>query len=183
MRVISGIARSAPLISPKGEKTRPTLDQIKETLFNILQGYVENSEFLDLFAGSGQIGIEALSRSAKSATFVENSEEAIKCIRANLTKTKLEDRARILKKDVFNAINEFENSKQFDLIFIDPPYNTNLSKECLIRLSSSNIVKNNTLIIIEEDKKTDFSYVDALGFIIKKDKIYKSNRHIFLAKR
>ena len=84
MRVIAGIARSIPLYAPKGEGTRPTTDRIKETLFNTMQGFVPDSVFIDLFAGSGAVGIEALSRGAKHAYFVDNSREALDCIRKNL---------------------------------------------------------------------------------------------------
>ena len=93
MRVIAGTARRLPLVTPKGMETRPTTDRIKETLFNILQNDLPGCHFLDLFAGSGAIGIEALSRGAAKAVFVDNSKEALSCIRQNLEKTHLADRA------------------------------------------------------------------------------------------
>ena len=104
MRVIAGSARSVPLITPKGLETRPTSDQIKETLFNMLQGYVEGSNFLDLFAGSGQIGVEALSRGAAFAAFVEKSDEAVNCIKANVDKTKFTDKALVLKMEASSGL-------------------------------------------------------------------------------
>lgn len=184
MRVIAGSARSVPLITPKGLDTRPTSDQIKETLFNMLQGYVEGSKFLDLFAGSGQIGVEALSRGAKFAAFVEKSDEAVKCIKANVDKTKFTDKALVLKMEVLSGIRALEIEKRkFDIIFVDPPYNQGLEQGILNVLANSTILDEDVIIIVEANKNTDFSYVDELGFKIVKDKIYKNNRHLFLRKK
>lgn len=184
MRVIAGSARSVPLITPKGLETRPTSDQIKETLFNMLQGYVEGSNFLDLFAGSGQIGVEALSRGAEFAAFVEKSDEAIKCVKANVEKTKYIDKALILKMEVLSGIRALEIEKRkFDIIFVDPPYSQGLEHGILSTLAGSNILDEDVIIIVEANKNTDFSYVDEFGFKIVKDKIYKNNRHLFLRKK
>ena len=170
MRVIAGNARSVPLITPKGLETRPTSDQIKETLFNMLQGYVEDSNFLDLFAGSGQIGVEALSRGARFAAFVEKSDEAVKCIKANTDKTKYTDKALVLKMEALSGIRALEiERRKFDIIFM--------------ALTASKILDDDVIIIVEADKNTDFSYVDELGLKIVKDKIYKNNRHLFLRKK
>lgn len=184
MRVIAGIARSVPLITPKGMETRPTSDQIKETLFNMLQGYVEGSSFLDLFAGSGQIGVEALSRGAEFAVFIEKSDEAVKCIKHNVDKTKFTDKALVLKMEVLSGIRTLEiEKKKFDLIFMDPPYGQGLEESILNTLVSSSILDEDVIIIVEASKKTDFSYVDELGLKIVKDKLYKSSRHLFLRKK
>ena len=183
MRVIAGIARSVPLITPKGLETRPTSDQIKETLFNMLQGYIEGSNFLDLYAGSGQIGIEALSRGAEFAAFVEKSDEAVKCIKANVDKTKFNDRSMILKLEVLSGIRALElEKKHFDIVFLDPPYNQGLEQGILTALVGSAILNDEVIIIVEASKNTDFSFVDYLGLKIVKDKIYKNNRHLFLRK-
>ena len=183
MRVIAGIARSVPLITPKGLETRPTSDQIKETLFNMLQGYIEGSNFLDLYAGSGQIGIEALSRGAEFAAFVEKSDEAVKCIKANVDKTKFADKSMILKLEVLSGIRALElEKKRFDIVFLDPPYNQGLEQGILTALVGSAILNDEVIIIVEASKNTDFSFVDYLGLKIVKDKIYKNNRHLFLRK-
>ena len=184
MRVIAGNARSVPLITPKGLETRPTSDQIKETLFNMLQGYVEDSNFLDLFAGSGQIGVEALSRGARFAAFVEKSDEAVKCIKANTDKTKYTDKALVLKMEALSGIRALEiERRKFDIIFMDPPYNQGLEQSILSALTASKILDDDVIIIVEADKNTDFSYVDELGLKIVKDTIYKNNRHLFLRKK
>lgn len=183
MRVIAGIARSVPLITPKGLETRPTSDQIKETLFNMLQGYTEGANFLDLYAGSGQIGIEALSRGAEFAAFVEKSDEAVKCIKANVDKTKFNDKSMILKLEVLSGIRALElEKKHFDIVFLDPPYNQGLEQGILTALVGSAILNDEVIIIVEASKNTDFSFVDYLGLKIVKDKIYKNNRHLFLRK-
>jgi RNA methyltransferase, rsmD family len=183
MRVIAGIARSVPLITPKGLETRPTSDQIKETLFNMLQGYTEGANFLDLYAGSGQIGIEALSRGAEFAAFVEKSDEAVKCIKANIDKTKFVDKSMILKLEVLSGIRTLElEKKRFDIVFLDPPYNQGLEQGILTALVGSAILNDEVIIIVEASKNTDFSFVDYLGLKIVKDKIYKNNRHLFLRK-
>lgn len=183
MRVIAGIARSVPLITPRGLETRPTSDQIKETLFNMLQGYIEGSNFLDLYAGSGQIGIEALSRGAEFAAFVEKSDEAVKCIKANIDKTKFADKSMILKLEVLSGIRTLElEKKRFDIVFLDPPYNQGLEQGILTALVGSAILNDEVIIIVEASKNTDFSFVDYLGLKIVKDKIYKNNRHLFLRK-
>ena len=183
MRVIAGIARSVPLITPKGLETRPTSDQIKETLFNMLQGYTEGANFLDLYAGSGQIGIEALSRGAEFAAFVEKSDEAVKCIKANVDKTKFAVKSMILKLEVLSGIRTLElEKKRFDIVFLDPPYNQGLEQGILTALVGSAILNDEVIIIVEASKNTDFSFVDYLGLKIVKDKIYKNNRHLFLRK-
>ena len=123
MRVIAGKARRLPLVAPEGRDTRPTTDRIKETLFNILQDDVPGSYFLDLFSGSGGIGIEALSRGAREAVFVEFGKEALACIRANLNKTKLMDQAMVLPVEVTYGISKLAKmGKKFDIIYADPPY-------------------------------------------------------------
>lgn len=123
MRVIAGSARRRNLISPAGDSTRPTTDRIKETLFNILQGEVPDARFLDLFSGSGGIGIEALSRGSKQCIFVENGREAVHCIKTNLKNTGFSGKSQIMAMDVMQALRRLDQLGQpFDIIFMDPPY-------------------------------------------------------------
>ena len=183
MRVIAGSARTVPLITPTGLETRPTSDRIKETLFNMLQGYVEGASFLDLFAGSGQIGVEALSRGADFAAFIEKSDEAVKCIKHNVNKTKFNDKALVLKMEVLSGIRTLEiEKKKFDIIFVDPPYGQGFEKSILNALIDSTILDEDAIIIVEASKNTDFLYINELGLKIVKDKLYKNNRHLFLRK-
>jgi 16S rRNA (guanine966-N2)-methyltransferase len=121
MRVIAGSARSLPLKTIEGLETRPTTDRIKETLFNMLQTEISGCRFLDLYSGSGAIGIEALSRGAKEAYFVERSKECVECIKYNLKFTHLEDRAVVMEQDVLSALNRISKAEPFDIVLIDAP--------------------------------------------------------------
>ena len=171
MRVIAGRARSLKLKTPEGLDTRPTTDRIKETLFNMLQPYISDGIFIDLFSGSGGIGIEALSRGAKHAYFVENNKNAITCILDNLKFTKLIDDATVLKQDALSALSGI-HEKEADVIFMDPPYGQDYEKQVLRLLKDMPYVTENTLIVVEAKLDTDFSYVEAFGFEIVKDKRY-----------
>ncbi len=179
MRVIAGTAGSLPLKAPEGLDTRPTTDRIKETLFNMLQPYIPGGVFLDLFSGSGAIGIEAISRGAEKAYFIDNSPKALACIRQNLTFTKTANRAIVLKQDVCSALSGIREGK-VNIVFMDPPYGCGYEKSVLSQLRESDYITKDTLIIVEADLKTDFSYLSELGFYIEKDKRYKTNRHVFL---
>ena len=182
MRVIAGTARSLPLKAPEGLDTRPTADRIKETLFNMLQAYIPGAVFVDLFSGSGGIGIEALSRGARKAYFIENAPKAIACIRQNLTFTKMEDRAIVLKQDVIGGLSGiFENV--VDVIFMDPPYKSEMERQTLEALGELHLLAEGGLIITEAAKETSFDYVEGLGFSVIREKIYKTNKHIFLERR
>lgn len=181
MRVIAGKARSLPLKSVDSVGTRPTQDRTKETLFNVIGNRVYNSVFLDLFSGSGAIGIEALSRGAKKTYFVENNRNALKYIQQNLKFTRLIEDAIVIKSDYLDALKRLEKEQiKLDIVFMDPPYNQLLEKEVLIFLSKSVLIDNYSMIIVEASKETDFSYIDELGFRIIKTKDYKTNKHVFI---
>lgn len=183
MRVIAGSARRLPLKTVKNMETRPTTDRIKETLFNIIQNDVPQCRFLDLFSGSGAIGIEALSRGAEWAVFVDNNKNAVSCIRDNLKFTRLSDYGIVMECDVISALSMLENRKScFDIVFMDPPYNNELERETLERLVHSSVIDENTLIIVEASLDTDFSYLSAMGFAFIREKLYKTNKHIFVRK-
>ena len=180
MRIIAGTARSLPLKTIEGLDTRPTTDKIKETLFNMLQRDIPGAAFLDLFAGSGQIGLEALSRGARYAVFVENGRKAAKCIEENIRFTRFEDRARLITQDAASAVHMLEGSYRFDIIFMDPPYRRDLEKDVLFQLKGSSLIKENTLIIVEAALDTSFDYLSELGFEAVKYKKYKTNMHVFI---
>lgn len=181
MRVIAGTARSLPLKTPDGMDTRPTTDRIKETLFNMLQTYIPGCVFVDMFSGSGGIGIEALSRGAKKAYFIENAPKAISCIEQNLSFTKFTDRAIVLKQDALASLNSIYE-KQVDVIFMDPPYHEEHEKRILSLLHNMKYVTEDTLIIVEAALHTDFSYLEEYGYSLYKEKKYKTNKHVFLYK-
>lgn len=181
MRVIAGKARHLKLKTMEGMNTRPTTDRIKETLFNMISFDVERCSFLDLFSGSGAIGIEALSRGASRAYFIENNSKALSCINDNLKSTGLGDDAVVIKSDVIKAIELLEKKQeQFDIIFMDPPYGKLLEKKVLLKLEHSSLCKDNTMIIVESDLDTSFEYLENTVFSITKIKNYKTNKHTFI---
>ena len=181
MRVIAGTARSLQLKSVPGMDTRPTTDRIKETLFNILAPHIPNGEFLDLFSGSGGIGIEAISRGADRAYFVENSRNAVKVIKDNLEHTHFTGQSEVIAYDAVSAIRMLEaRHGAFDVIFMDPPYNKDLEREVLFALAGSPLVNEDTLIVVESSLETNFDYVGDLPFYITRTKEYKTNKHTFL---
>ncbi len=182
MRVIAGKARRLKLQTPAGMDTRPTTDRTKETLFNVLQPDLEGCRFLDLFSGSGAIGIEALSRGAAQAVFVERQRGAVECIRKNLEFTRLIQGARILKKDVMAALKELEGGSAFDYIFMDPPYGQQWEEKVLEYLADSSLMDDSSTVIVEASLKTSFDYAQSLGYQIQKKKEYKTNAHIWLVK-
>ena len=181
MRVVAGSAKSLKLKTIEGMETRPTQDRIKETLFNMIQYDIAGGTFLDLFSGSGAIGIEAISRGVKKAVFVENNPNAIQCIMENLKKTQLEDQAEVIREDVFSALRRLDGREKFDYVFMDPPYNHMLEKEVLTYLAKSDLLEKDALIIVEASLATDFSYLEELGFLMIKQKKYKTNMHVFIS--
>jgi len=182
MRVIAGTARSLPLKAPLGEGTRPTTDRIKETLFNMLQGELLSCVFVDLFAGSGGIGIEAISRGAKRAYFIENAKEACGCIEQNLAFTKFKEQGILLKMDALAALSSI-SEKEVDIIFMDPPYDMEHEKRILAGLAGMKYVTDNTLIIVEASLNTKFDYLEDYGFECIKEKKYKTNQHVFIQRK
>ena len=183
MRVIAGTARSLPLKTLPSDSIRPTTDKTKETLFNILMPVIPGCRFLDLFAGTGAIGIEALSRGALCAVFVESSRPAQKIIEENLAFTHLGEHAVLMKTDVRSAVKRLGNDGPFDIIFMDPPYRKGLESEALELLASSRAVSPETILVAETSNDTELSEGTLAAFEITRQKIYKTNRHIFLRRR
>ena len=183
MRVIAGSARSLPLKTLRGSTTRPTTDRIKETLFNMIAADIPGGRFLDLFSGSGGIGIEALSRGASMAVFVEQDRAALQVIRQNLDFTHLADRATVIGSDAVRAVASMNPEAPFDVIFMDPPYGHELERKVLEAMKDGRVADEHTLIIIEASRDTDFSWLDSLGFEMIRDKCYGSNRHVFVKAR
>jgi len=163
MRVIAGQAKGTKLTSIKGSQVRPTLDQVKETLFNILGHDLSGEYFLDLFGGSGAIGIEALSRGAEKVVWVENNRQSHDLIHANLKKCRFKNNDEsksscfdweLLKMGALQALPILEKkSFKFDVIYIDPPFAENLYEKCLIDLSKSQLLKEEALIVVEHHNK------------------------------
>lgn len=179
MRVIAGKARRLQLKTPQGKNTRPTTDRIKETLFNMLQEEIADINFLDLFSGSGAIGIEALSRGARRACFVEQDRMAAEIIRQNLVHTQLDQQAEIYNCTALTAIRQLQEKMRFHVVFMDPPYGKGLEAEVLADPAFYRILEEHALIIVEADLHTELCAGEE-RFHILKEKIYKTNKHIFL---
>ena len=152
MRIISGKAKGTKLYTLEGTNTRPTLDRVKESIFNIIQNDIEDAEILDLFAGSGAIGLEFLSRGARNAVLCDKSKDACKIIEKNIEKTHLENKVTLLCSDFLKAINQMREEK-IDIIYLDPPYKTDFIKIAIEELIKNEIITKDTLIIIETDEK------------------------------
>ena len=153
MRIISGKARGTKLYTLDGTATRPTLDRVKESLFNIIQNDIEDSTVLDLFSGSGAIGLEFLSRGAKRAVLCDSSKDAIKIIKQNVQKTHFEEKVEVYNMEFTKLVERLQNQK-FDIIYIDPPYATDFIKISLEKIIEYELVNENTKIIVETDDET-----------------------------
>lgn len=166
MRIISGEMKGFKLKSPKGTDTRPTSDRVKESLFNII-GYIDSdSKVLDLFSGSGNIGLEFLSRGAKIAYFIDNSSVAISTVKDNIEKCKVEKKTKIFKNDVFKALEILDKRKEkFDYIFLDPPYEQGLIKDVLEQISSLDILKEDALVIVEYESNLNLENFGNLNLV------------------
>lgn len=158
MRVITGTARGRRLETLEGEDVRPTTDRVKEAIFSIIQFETEGRRFLDLFAGSGQMGIEAISRGAKEAYFVDSSKKSVAVIKRNLQSTKLEMQSKVFQMDFHSFLSM--NSAEFDIVFLDPPYKTGLLQESFELVTES--VRDTGVIIAENplDEELAESYGD-----------------------
>lgn len=180
MRVITGTARGVVLKTPTGMATRPTSDRVKEAMFSVIQFHVPGASVLDLFGGTGQLGIEALSRGAKSAVFVDEREEACRLIRENLKRTRLEEDAGVVRSDYMAYLNR--SREKFDIIFLDPPYAEVYLENSLKRITEIDILQSGGIIVAEcpVDKKLlwefpgytrskDYKYGNTLVVIYRKN--------------
>ena len=169
MRVITGKARGISLKTPDGMATRPTADRVKEALFSIIQFDIPGAKVLDLFGGTGQLGIEALSRGAKSVVFVDEREDACKLIRENLKRTHLESDARVIRSDYLQFLKNCKDS--FDIILLDPPYAEVFLENSLKMITEIDILQSGGIIVTERPVEKEFS-ADFPGFTRSKDYKY-----------
>ena len=172
MRVISGKARGLKLNAPKNNDVRPTTDRVKESLFNMINPYMMESSILDLFAGTGSLGIECLSRGANKCIFLDSSKESIGIIKSNIKKARVEKESIVLNCDFKSAINSLAlKTETFDVIFMDPPYYKNMFDDALNSIDNNNLLKEDGIIVVEHDTKDKFP--DSIGRLYKsRDKKY-----------
>lgn len=169
MRVISGSARGKKLLCAEGLDVRPTLDRVKESLFNMISFDIADSCVLDLFSGSGSLGIEALSRGAESCTFVDKSSKSIEITKKNLEATHLDELSTVINCDSIDFLNE--TNTKFDIIFIDPPYKSDLYSKSLLSIKKNGVLSENGLIVLEYDLNVTPTF-DICDFKILKEKKY-----------
>lgn len=180
MRIISGKARGTKLYTLEGKNTRPTLDRVKEPLFSIISTRITDSDILDLFAGSGALGIESLSRGASNVILCDNSKDAINVINKNLEKTRL--KAQVINSDYEKCLLNLKQNK-FDLIFLDPPYDTDYIEKAIIKILEYDMLKANGLIIAETDNQDKIEEIKKLDIEIRDIRKYGRAILIFLNRK
>ena len=169
MRVITGTAKGTKLNTINNPSTRPTLDRVKEPLFSIIQNYIEDANVLDLFAGSGALGIECISRGANKCIFCDKSHEAIKIIKQNIQKTRLENKSKLINDDYKKCLQLVEKEK-FNIIFIDPPYRLNIAVDSIKIILQKNLLAENGIIILEtDDEERDLNEIKNIERLEVKD--------------
>ncbi len=182
MRIIGGKARGTKLYTLEGDNTRPTLDRVKESLFNIIQRDIPESIFLDLFSGSGAIGLEAVSRGAKKAILCDKSKEAINIIKKNIEKTHLENQIELYQLPFEKLLND-KIEEKIDIIYIDPPYKTDFVYNAIKIILDKNLIKEDSIIIIETDEEERIiKQIEKLNIEIVNQRKYGRAHLIFVKK-
>lgn len=182
MRVIAGKAKGTKLNSVEDVTTRPTLDRVKEPLFSIIQNYLEDANVLDLFAGSGALGIESLSRGSKQATFCDKSYKVIKILKENLKKARLEEQSIVIYKDYKKCLEQAKN--KYDIIFIDPPYKLDIGVDAIKKIIDLKLLAKEGIIILETDEEErDIKELEKLEIEIYDKRKYGRVKLLFLRER
>ena len=181
MRIIAGERRGLILKTVEFEGFRPTLARVKESLFGILTPAIEEARVLDLFAGSGALGLEAISRGAASAMFVDNNKLAINALEANISRCGFQDRCRVLNGDFALVGKRVARGEQFDLVFVDPPYMQGYPQKVVEHLRSSNLIEPEGVVCLEMDRH-ETRELDITGFRLARDKKY-GNTVIWILRR
>ena len=183
MRIISGRARGTKLYTLEGTNTRPTLDRVKESLFNIIQNDLVDATVLDLFSGSGSLGIESVSRGAKKAILCDNHHDAINVIKKNIQKCHVEDSIELIYKDYKKCLNGL--NEKVDIIFVDPPYERNIAVEAVKEILDKDILNENGIIILEtDDEKREIKQLENIKNINIQDlRQYGRVKLIFLNRK
>ena len=177
MKIITGTARGCSLLTLEGEATRPTLQRTKETIFSAIQFEIEGRAVLDLFAGSGQMGLEALSRGAANAVFCDFSDEAVEIVRQNAMKTKLYSKCKIMRLDYKEYIRAASNSKRkFGIVFLDPPYASDYLSDALVRLYKGDLLEDEAIILCETENADFLDENPDVTELYEEVKTYKCGR-------
>ncbi len=180
LRIIAGNSRGTKLLTPEGDNTRPTTDRIKTTMFNIIAFNIQEQDVLDVFAGSGALGFECLSRGAESATFLDIDKNAISIIKKNAEKLRYTENVEILNKDYENYLSN--TNKQFGLIFLDPPYSKGIHNKALKLIAENNCLTDDGIIVLEISADDDYGNLEELGFVIYKEKSFQRTSLCYIKK-
>ena len=181
MRIIAGKYRSRIIKTPKGDNTRPTTDKTRESLFNIIGPYFDGGNFLDVFAGSGAVALEAISRGFNQAVCIDKDYEAIKVIKANIEDLKAQDEVKVYKGDYRKVLSLLKDTYRFDHVYIDPPYRFKDTKAIMESLSKNDLLSDNALLIVETTKENMLE--DRYDDIIKtKEHVYGISKLVFYQK-
>jgi 16S rRNA (guanine(966)-N(2))-methyltransferase RsmD len=179
MRITGGHARGIPIKAPKGAQTRPTSDKVRQALFNILGSHVSGKRVLDIFAGSGALAIEALSRGATYAVLIEKASAAAHVIESNLEKTALSSRAELVRTDFRSALRKLgDRNDLFNLVFIDPPYEQTMFEDLTRLFSKHRIISREAIIVVEHFKKVAVPHIIA-DIPLVQERIYGQTRLSF----
>lgn len=176
MRIITGKARGKALCTLQGERTRPTAEKVKEAVFSAIQFDIEGRTVLDLFAGSGQMGLEALSRGASRAVFIDESREAMDIVKQNARTTGFFDLSHFLVSDYRNYLRKAKGGERFDIVFIDPPYAERIAADAVSRVLRADMAKRGTLFILESEEEDVFACAPALADAFETVKVKKYGR-------
>ena len=185
MRIIGGLMRGTKLYTLEGENTRPTLDRVKESLFNILNFKLQDAVVLDLFSGSGALGLEAISRGAKKAVLCDASKAAYKIILSNVDKTKVAEKVKVYNIDYEKCLNKLADEKyKFDIIFLDPPYESEYYEKSLEKIYELDLLAEDATIILEtDDRDRIISNIDNNKYYICDERKYGRATLVFLNRK
>ena len=178
LRIIAGLAKALVLKSPKGLATRPTADRVKEALFSVLMPYLENAVVLDVFGGSGALGLEAVSRGAVRAVFIEANAATASLLKANVTAAGFTKQAKVITGDALKIIPVLKGQK-FNLVFLDPPYNKGLLNKTIQSLANAGILEDEAVLTVETSSKNK-EYLPTDGFRVFKESKYGDTTIIYL---
>lgn len=183
MRIITGTAKGFKLKAPRGLDVRPTGDRVKESIFNIIKSSVMSADVLDLFAGTGNLGLEALSRGANSAVFVDSASSSLSVVKENALHTCLAERAEFIKSDAVKAIDRlFDTGRTFDLIFCDPPYNKGYVAAILDKLNGKSLLRAGGLLVLEHTKREPVTVTTKVLTMVRQEKYGETTVTFFTTK-
>ncbi len=180
MRIIAGNSRGAKLLTPEGDNTRPTTDRIKTTMFNIIAFDIQEQDVLDVFAGSGSLGLECLSRGANSATFLDIDKNAISIIQKNVDKLRVSENSEILNKSYEEYLKS--TKKKFGLIFLDPPYSKGIHQKALKLIAENDCLTDDGIIVLEISSDDTYGDIEALGLEVYKEKVFQRTSLCYIRK-